>query len=390
MPLVESKPCRKGHLEGRNKFGQCPACLRETRTAYRKRSPQIEAIPVAEVPLILSVEDKPAPGSFLAVAREWLTSQDDIAPKTVIKRTFLLAQLRSLHARPIAEITTPDIVRALKDIESVGDRRETAHRAGMLAGQITRYAVNHGYAPVNVLPSGQLRGTLKPVKIESHAAITDPRTGDNHDTAPKRFGGLLDAMLTYEFTRGSRNHPSVGAALALAPLVFTRPGELRKAEWAEINFERAEWTVPAGRMKMRRPFLVPLCRQALSILRQQHTVSGGGRYVFPAKARTNAHKGEQPISENAFREALDFILKLMREPRNAMTMHGFRSVASTLLKGQLRVESELVELQLAHAKSDKIASIYDRDQRVEERRAMMQQWADYVDQLRAAARKEAQ
>lgn len=391
MPVVESKPCRKGHLEGRNKFGQCPACLRETRTAYRKRAPKIELIPAVEAPVILSAEDKPAPGSFLAVAREWLESQDDVAPKTAIKREYLLAQLRSLHARPIAEITTPEIVRVLKEIEAVGDRRETAHRAGMFLGQITAYAAVSGYAPTNALPSGTLgkAKVLKPIKIESHPAITDPRPGDSHDSAPKRFGRLLDAMLTYEFTRGSRNHPSVGAALALTPYVFTRPGELRNADWSEFSLERAEWTVPAGRMKMRRPFLVPLSKQALAILKQQHAASGGGRYVFPAKARTNARKGEQPISENAFREALDFILTLMREPKGAMTMHGFRSIASTLLKGQLRVESELVELQLAHAKSNKIASIYDRDQRVPERTAMMQKWADYVDDLRAGARKEA-
>jgi len=381
-------PCRRGHTGPRNRFGQCVECLRESRRLYKRRQPtQVqEVIPVAPAPLIPAAEDKPSPGSFLAVAREWLAGQDNVAPKTGTKRAYLIEQLRPLHARPIAEITTPEIVRALKEIESVGDRRETAHRAGMLAGQVTRYAVNHGYATVNVLPSGQLRGTLKPVKVESHAAITDPRPGDNHDSAPRRFGRLLNAMMTYEFTRGSRNHPSVGASLALTPYTFTRPGELRHAEWSEINFERAEWIIPAERMKMRRPFLVPLSRQALAILRQQRAITGTGKFVFPAKSRTNQRHGEeQPISENAFREALDFILKLMHEPMNAHTMHGFRSCASTLMKGQLRVESELVELQLAHAKKDKVASIYDRDQRVEERRAMMQQWADYIDELRKRA-----
>lgn len=136
-------PCKRGHTQ-RNRFGQCVICLRESRKAYNKRATKSQAPVVA--PAAPTQRQAPAiPHSFLAVAREYLATQDDIAPKTATKRTYLLEQLRAIHDRQIAELTTPDFVRALEEIEAVGDRRETAHRAGML-GQITRYAVNHGYA----------------------------------------------------------------------------------------------------------------------------------------------------------------------------------------------------------------------------------------------------
>jgi integrase len=361
-------PCRRGHTQ-RNKFGQCVICLRASRTKYRT-APKAEPAPAA-VLAVQSPRKAPAiPHSFLAVAREYLLSQDNVAERTSIKRAYLLEQLQAIHDRPIAELTTPDFVRALKDVESVGDRRETAHRAGMLAAQVTRYAVNHGYATINALPSGQLRGTLKPVKVDSHAAIIDPQ----------QFGLLLKTIDLYADFAGSRSQPGVTAAMQLAPLVFARPGELRHMEWSEVNLDKAEWVIPAEKMKMRRPLVVPLSKQALAILRKQHEQSGTGRYVFRTK------RADEPLSENGFREVLRTILGVPGLQGTEHTMHGFRSSASTLLNGELGIDSALIELQLAHVKGDRVAGIYDRSQRLPERRAMMQKWSDYLDQLKAGSK----
>jgi integrase len=404
-------PCKRGHLVTRVKNAQgfpvCPECVREDkRKSAAKRRAKVKAAletpsrlmakpeapePATRTPPIgvdvVETESAPRAGTFLAVAREWLATQDDVSPATAKKRTYLLELLRAIHDRPINELATPEFVRALKDIEAVRDRRESAHRAGMFASQITRYAVNHGYATVNALPDGQLRGSLKPVRVESHAAITDPRPDDVPGSAAQRFGRLLYAILTYEFIVSSRSHPSVNKALTFAPYVFVRPGELRQMQWSEVNFDRAEWLIPGAKMKMRRDHLVPLSKQAMGILREQHKITGSGRYVFPAKGRTNQrHGAEQSISENGFREALRVVLGMMHEERSAHTMHGFRSVASTLLNGELGIDSALVEMQLAHQKSDKVAAVYDRAQRIPERRDLMQKWADYLDKLRTSAK----
>jgi len=365
---MEISPCRKGHTEPRNRFGQCVVCLRESRAAYKKShttKPRTRiAPPAAASP---TTRQAPAiPRSFLAVAREYLSSQDDAAPATVKKREFILQQLHALHDVPIAELTTPRIVAALKVIESENDRRETAHRCAMLVGQVTRFALNHGYVTHNVLPSGQLRGTLKPVKADSHAAIVEP----------KRFGALLKYIDLYCEFAGSRSQPGVRWAMRLAPLVFVRPGELRKMEWAEVDFDKKEWVIPVEKMKMRRPHVVPLTKQALEILRSAHKVTGKDRYVFRTR------RLDEPLSENGFREALHTILGALGEQKDVHTMHGFRSSASTLLNGELGIDSALIELQLAHVKGDRVAGIYDRSQRLPERRQMMQKWAAYLDKLK--------
>ncbi|MGO8976808.1 MAG: tyrosine-type recombinase/integrase [Steroidobacteraceae bacterium] len=365
---MEIAPCRRGHTEPRNSFGQCVVCLRESRRAYKKShatKPRTRiAPPVVTTPT--TRDTPPIPRSFLAVAREYLSSQDDAAPATVKKRNFILEQLHALHDAPIAELTTPRIVAALKVIEAEKDRRETAHRCAMLAGQVTRYALNHGYVTHNVLPAGQLRGTLRPVKVDSHAAIVEP----------KRFGTLLKYIDLYCEFAGSRSQPGVRWAMRLAPLVFVRPGELRKMEWAEVNFDKAEWVIPVEKMKMRRPHVVPLAKQALAILKSAHKVTGKDRFVFRTR------RLDEPLSENGFREALHTILGAMGEPKDVHTMHGFRSSASTLLNGELGIDSALIELQLAHVKGDRVQGIYDRSQRLPERRQMMQRWAAYLDKLK--------
>jgi len=378
---MENQPCRRGHIEPRNSFNQCPVCLLMSRAAHRKRkratvmplpaptlaSPSPIAAPVAAAS---APPPQAVPHSFLAVAREYFQTQDDIAESTKEKREYLLEQLQALHAVPIGELTTPAIVRALNTIAAKDDRRETAHRCGMLVGRVTRFAVNHGYAAVNVLPMGQLRGALKPVKTDSHAAIIEP----------ERFGKLCKFIDLYADFAGSRAQPGVSSALKLAPLVFVRPGELRRMEWSEVNFDKAEWTIPADKMKMRRPHIVPLSKQSIAILRAAQKVTGKDRYCFRTR------RLDEALSENGFREALNTILGAMDEPRGAHTMHGFRSSASTLLNGELNIDSALIELQLAHAKADKVAGVYDRSQRIPERRQMMQKWADYLDKLKREAK----
>jgi len=377
---VNESSCRRGHTEPRNRFNQCPACLRASRAKFRhsrgaKIPPQTiaqdaPAPPAIVAPHTVASPRGGAPRSFLSVAVEYISSQDNVAPATRVKRDFVLAQLAALHDVPIDSLTTPAVVAALKAIEAQNDRRETAHRAAMLAGQITRYAVNHGYAAVNVLPAGQLRGTLKPVKTDSHAAIIEPQ----------RFGALLKYIDLYCEFAGSRSQPGVRWAMRLAPLVFVRPGELRHMEWAEVNFDKAEWSIPIEKMKMRRPHIVPLSKQALVILKSAHKVTGKDKYVFRTR------RLDEPLSENGFREALFTILGAMGEPRDAHTMHGFRSSASTLLNGELGIDSALIELQLAHVKGDRVAGIYDRSQRLPERRAMMQKWSAYLDRLKREAK----
>jgi integrase len=371
---MKIKPCRRGHTEPRTETGQCPACLRLSRAAYRKKKAETQLAPrtarhaaapndTAATKLAVA-----APMSFLAVAREYFASQDDVAEMTRVKRDFLLAQLHELHTLPIGELTTPGIVRVLKTIEAVRDRRETAHRCAMLIGQVTRYAVNNGYAAHNVLPAGQLRGTLKPIKPDSHAAIIEP----------ERFGKLLKFIDLYADFAGSRSQPGVAPALRLAPLLFVRPGELRQMQWSEVNLSKSEWSIPAERMKMRRAHLVPLAKQSLEILREVHKTTGSDKFVFRTK------RADEALSENGFREALHTVLGAMDEPRDAMTMHGFRSSASTLLNGELGIDSALIELQLAHVRGDRVAGIYDRSQRLPERRAMMARWAAYLDKLKKA------
>jgi integrase len=373
---METDTCRRGHVGSRNQHGQCVICLRESRKAYyRKHASAHRSAPAAAPSPAAAPAPQPTPPqavvarSFLAVAREYFSTQDDIAESTAEKREYLLQQLHALHALPIGELTTPTIVRTLNAIAAKDDRRETAHRCGMLVGRVTRFAVNHGYATVNVLPMGQLRGALKPVKADPHAAIIEP----------KRFGALVKYIDLYCEFSGSRSQPGVRWAMRLAPLVFVRPGELRKMEWSEVNFDKAEWIIPAEKMKMRRPHIVPLAKQALEILRAAHEVTGKDRYVFRTR------RLDEALSENGFREALHTILYALDEPKDVHTMHGFRSSASTLLNGELGIDSALIELQLAHAKADKVAGVYDRSQRIPERRAMMQKWADYLDKLKQGA-----
>jgi integrase len=303
-----------------------------------------------------------AENSFAKVALEFIGRDDSLALRTKAKHRWTYRLLAKLHSTPIGKLKTPQIVQTLRAIESSGDRRESAHRARSLVSRVCRYAVQSGYLASDANPARDLAGALKPIQRESHPAITSPRT----------FGILL---LVIDLYQGSA---SVANALKLAPYVFVRPGELRAAEWSEIDFKDAEWKIPAHKTKMRRIHIVPLARQALAILKTQHAISGDGRYVFPGPRTL------RPLSDMTLTAALHNISPAFS--REDQSVHGFRSTASTMLN-ELGYDSALIELQLSHVKTDKVAGAYDRSMRLDARRKMMAAWADYLDGLRAEALK---
>jgi integrase len=238
--------------------------------------------------------------------------------------------------------------------------RETAHRALQICRQVFRYARRTGSAVHN--PASDLRGELLPVNHGHMATITEP----------KKIGELLRAIDTYSGT------PAVKCALSLAPLVFLRPGELRHAEWAEIDFDNAEWRIPGPKMKMKDAHIVPLANQAIQIFKSIEPLTGHGRYVFP-----NARTDSRPISDNAILSAL----RRLDFSKNEICGHGFRAMASTILHGQ-GWKSEYIERQLAHEERNHVKAAYNHAQYLPERREMMQAWADYLDTLKRSIDKE--
>ena len=262
-----------------------------------------------------------------------------------------------LGARPIKEIKAPELLTVLRRIESRG-ALETAHRARSVCGQIFRYALATGRTERD--PVADLKGALPPVQTINRAAITEPT----------KVGKLLRAIDGYQ---GSF---VVQCALKFAPLVFVRPGELRHAEWEEINFENAEWNIPAGKMKMKDPHLVPLSKQAIEILTELKKLTGTGRYVFPGRT------SERPMSDNAILAAL----RNMGYTKEEMSGHGFRAMARTILDEVLQVRPDFIEHQLAHAVRDPNGRAYNRTAHLVERRKMMQQWADYLDGLKVGGK----
>ncbi|HEX7113696.1 MAG TPA: integrase arm-type DNA-binding domain-containing protein [Steroidobacter sp.] len=296
---------------------------------------------------------------FEALAREWLAGEEKkLAPATYAKAKWLLESwlLPALGAQPIGEITPAELLGVLRRVESRGIH-ETAQRAKQLAGRIFRYAIATGRAERDI--TADLRGALVPPATRNRAAITEPA----------RVGELLRAI------DGYIGQPATLYALRLAPYVFVRPGELRAAEWREFDLKAAEWRIPASRMKMREPHIVPLSRQAVAILEELRRLTGGGRYLFPS-LRTP----ERPISENTLNAAL----RRLGYSGEEMTAHGFRAMASTLLN-ERGFPPDVIELQLAHKERNKVRAAYNRAERLEERRKMMQAWADYLDSLRAGA-----
>ena len=301
-------------------------------------------------------EDRAA-NSFEAVAREWFGK---FAPNWAASHAGkIMGRLENdlfpwIGSRPVAEIKAPELLRCLRRIESRG-ALETAHRVLQNAGQVFRYAIATGRADRD--PSTDLRGALAPWKPQHYPAPTDP----------KAVGELLRAIDGY--TGGN----VVKAMLRLAPLVFVRPGELRQAEWAEIDLEAAEWNIPAHKMKMREPHMVPLSRQAIEILTDLQPLTGNRAHVFPG-----GHDPRKPMSE----AALNAALRRMGYDKTTMTAHGFRAIARTLLDEELGFRPDYIEHQLAHAVRDPNGRAYNRTAHLAARRKMMQAWADYLDRRR--------
>jgi integrase len=307
-----------------------------------------------------------AANSFEVVGREWFTNKSPgwaASNADKIKLRLENDAYPWLGIRPIAEITAPELLKVLRRIEGRG-AVESAHRMRNYCGQIFRYAIATGRAERD--PSADLRGALATAVTEHRSAITSPLAA----------AALLRAIDGYQGALVTK------CALRLAPLFFVRPGELRKAEWAEFDLDNAEWNIPAARMKgwvrkgVTNPHLVPLCKQALDILHELHALTGDGKYVFPG-ARSNV----RPMSDNAVLAAL----RRMGFAKDEMSGHGFRAMARTILDEVLHVRPDFIEHQLAHAVRDPNGRAYNRTAHLTERRKMMQQWADYLDKIKAGA-----
>ncbi len=307
------------------------------------------------------LQTQQAEDSFQAIATEWFQTKMNDRSKSHQDRTWSALKrdlFPHLGVRPIAKINAPDLLNALRKIEARG-AIETAHRAKQTAGQIFRYAVATGRAERD--PSGDLKGALKNPKKKHLAAITDP----------KQVGLLLVAMDDFQGTA------TVKAALLLSPLLFCRPGELRHMEWEEINWDEERWEIPSGKMKIKKPHIVPLAKQSLSILNETRRLTGNGRYVFPS-----ARGRSRPLSENGVRTAL----RTLGYDNDTMTPHGFRAMARTILDEVLDYRVDYIEQQLAHSVKDTNGRAYNRTAHLPGRQEMMQHWADYLDQLRAEAK----
>ena len=294
--------------------------------------------------------------SFEAVAREWHTKHSPNWSDSHSVR--ILRRLENdlfpwLGTQPIKKITPPELLSVLRKIENRG-AIETAHRAHQNCGQIFRYAVATGRAERD--PSGDLKGAIPPAKPKHHPSITDP----------KKIGILLLAIDDYAGSYVTK------CAFKLAPLVFVRPGELRHAEWSEFDFDNSEWRIPAEKMKMPSPHIVPLSSQALKVLEDLHSLTGKGKYLF-----TGLRSSKRPMSENTVNGAL----RRLGYSKDEMTGHGFRSIASTRLN-EMGWNRDAIERQLAHAERDSIRAAYNYAEHLDERSNMMQEWANYLDNLK--------
>lgn len=302
-----------------------------------------------------------AENTFEVLAREWHAKYARIW--SAVHADSIMSRLEKnvfpwIGGRPISEITPPELLKVLRRMESRG-ALELAHRVRNHCSQAFRYAVATGRAERD--PAADLRGALPPVKYEHMAAPTDPK-----DVAP-----LLRAIDGFE---GSF---VVKCAMQLAPILFVRPGELRKAEWTEIDLEAAEWNIPGHKMKMKQPHLVPLPHQAVEILKSLHPLTGFSRYVFPCRRSPLNYMSENTV--NAGLRRLGF-------EKSEITGHGFRAMARTILDEVLHVRPDFIEHQLAHAVKDPLGRAYNRTSHFAERRKMMQLWADYLDGLKAGAK----
>ncbi|MDR1126083.1 MAG: integrase arm-type DNA-binding domain-containing protein [Deltaproteobacteria bacterium] len=296
--------------------------------------------------------------AFEVVAREWFDKHiNNLAPgySKKVRSLFERQIFPVFGGKQISEVEPSDILKAARHVEESG-AVETAHRLVQLCGQLLRYGIATGRCKYDITQG--LHGALPKTTVQHMSAITDK----------KRIGELLRAIDAYG------GFLPVKCALRLAPLLFVRPGELQKAEWAEFDFESAEWRIPAAKMKMKQRHIVPLARQALAILEELRTYTGRGRFLFPS-VRTES----KPIAL----ESMLVALRSMCFTKEEMTMHGFRGMASTLLN-ELGYNRDWIERQLAHGERNHVRAAYNYAEYLPERRRMLTEWADYLDGLRDA------
>lgn len=299
--------------------------------------------------------------TFQKLAEEWLSKQNTLADTTkhLFRRRLERDVYPAIGSFPASELTPRMILESVfRPMENRGVG-EMTHRTKSILSRIFRYGVSCSYIERDI--TVDLKGALKPIKKQHHAAITEP----------EKVGQLLRAIYDYD---GSF---VVKCALKLAPLFFVRPGELRYAEWSEFDFKNALWTIPAEKMKMNESHIVPLSTQALGILRELQPATERSKYLFPSH-RSNA----RPLSNNAINAAL----RRMGFGKDEMTGHGFRALARTLLDEVLEFRIDFVEHQLARTVKDPLGRAYNRTTHLKQRRKMMQAWSDYLDELRRSSK----
>jgi integrase len=298
-----------------------------------------------------------AANSFEVIAREWFDTWK--ADKAESHCNKVIARLEKdvfpyIGGRPVAEISAPEVLTVCRRVEARG-AIDTAHRAKENISQIMRYAIATGRADRDPCPD--LRGALKSIKKSNYPTLTDPA----------KVAELMKAIDAYQ------GGHVVRVALRFAPLVFVRPGELRAAKWADIDLDRAEWKYVVPKTKTEH--LVPLARQAVELLRDIQPLTGGSEYVFPGI------RSGSPISDMTLNRALQ---TMGYDTKTEITGHGFRAMARTLLAERLRISEAVIEHQLAHKVPDTLGTAYNRTKFIDDRRRMMQAWADYLDKLKTA------
>jgi integrase len=301
-----------------------------------------------------------AAATFEQVARDWL--------RTSGRRRALVTQERvtswferdvfpAIGALPVDQVRPKDILAMLRKMEARGII-DSMHRVRGYCSKVFEFAMVSELADRD--PTIGMGAVLEQRTERHYAAITEPIA----------LGALLRAIDGYS------GHPACTFALRIAPYVFVRPGELRTAEWVEVDLDAAEWRIPAAKMKMENDHIVPLARQVVALLRDLQAVTGHVRYVFPAIT-----KGSRPMSDNTVNSAL----RQLGYTGDVAVGHGFRATARTLMDEVLGERVDLIEHQLAHQVKDVNGRAYNRTAHLPARREMMQRWADYLDQLRAGA-----
>ena len=337
-------------------LGEAREMLLEARRELAKGRDPIEQAKLEKIAKSLE-----ATNTFETIAKEWLekVEKEGAAAMTLKKARWLLEQTYpTLGKRPITEITAHELLLVLKKVEA-SKRYDTANRIRSTCSQVYRYAIATARAERDIC--ADLRGALVNPKTTHRAAIT----------TPKEAGELLRAIEDYE------GHSLTRIALKLLPHLFVRPGDLRCAEWSEFDFDKAVWTIPDYKMKMRRPHAVPLSKQAITIIGEIEHDASYSSFLFPSLRAL-----DRPMSDNTINAAL----RRLGFSKDQMTGHGFRAMAATLLNEMGKWNPDAIERQLAHAEGNSIRRAYARGQYWDERVRMMQHWSNHLDKLREGAK----